>query len=304
MVIYCVGNLIETFSSGSIPALYVGRLIAGFGIGSLTVIGPMAIVEIAPAATRGLLALWFNIAMLSSQMLGIFVVYGCKVHILSAKDLQYQVPFFVQCFVPVIGIIMSLFLHESPRWLCIQGRNDEALQTLTKIRGLESDHPYLVSEWSRMSEQVSAENTEFQGDNKYVSIIKETFLVPSNFRRVQLTIIAYVLAQFSGANSITNYLPSILKLIGVSSTDQQVYGSGLYAMDKLICCIFASLFFVDVIGRRKSLFTGITVQILSLTYLAGFLYYFLQKGNHVPKAASDMAIASIYIHAFGWGVGK
>lgn len=54
MAIYMAGVLIETFSSGIIGVLYLGRLVAGLGIGSLTVIGPMAIVEIAPKATRGL----------------------------------------------------------------------------------------------------------------------------------------------------------------------------------------------------------------------------------------------------------
>lgn len=54
MVVYTIGVIIETASFGSIPALYVGRLVAGWGIGALTVTGPMAIVEIAPKSTRGL----------------------------------------------------------------------------------------------------------------------------------------------------------------------------------------------------------------------------------------------------------
>lgn len=54
MVVYSTGVIIETVSFGNIPALYAGRLIAGWGIGALTVTGPMAIVEIAPKATRGL----------------------------------------------------------------------------------------------------------------------------------------------------------------------------------------------------------------------------------------------------------
>jgi cyanate permease len=69
-VVYILGSLISTFSFGNIGALYTGRLVAGFGIGALTVVGPMAIVEIAPRETRGLLTLWFNVSMLGSQMIG------------------------------------------------------------------------------------------------------------------------------------------------------------------------------------------------------------------------------------------
>lgn len=54
MVVYAIGVIIETASFGDTPALYVGRLVAGWGIGALTVTGPMAIVETAPKSTRGL----------------------------------------------------------------------------------------------------------------------------------------------------------------------------------------------------------------------------------------------------------
>lgn len=78
---------------------------------------------------------------------------------------------------------------------------------------------------------------------------------------------AYLLAQMSGANAVLNYLPTIFALIGVKGTGVQLEYSGLYTMDKLICCIFASLFIVDAFGRRKSLLTGITVQMLCHMYV-------------------------------------
>lgn len=54
MATFMVGILIKTFAYGSLAQLYVGVLITGLGLGTLTVIGPMAIVEVAPKATRGL----------------------------------------------------------------------------------------------------------------------------------------------------------------------------------------------------------------------------------------------------------
>ncbi|KAF4534011.1 MFS quinate transporter [Lasiodiplodia theobromae] len=275
MAVYAIGNIIETFSSGSLPALYIGRLVAGAGIGACTVVGPMAIVEIAPAATRGLMTLWFNVCMLSSQMVGIFTVFGCDRHVSRDTNLQYQIPFFVQCFVPAIGITMSFFLHESPRWLCLRGRHEEAFSTLVTIRGLGQDHAYLVAEWDQMRDQVAREKEEFGGLG-YISILRETFCVRANLRRVQLVVVAYILAQFSGANSVTNYLPEIFGIVGVESTDVKVYASGLYALAKLMLCH---------------------------SYLAGYLSFFVRDEDSVPKGASDAAIGVIYIHAFGWAVG-
>jgi hypothetical protein len=115
-----------------------------------------------------------------------------------------------------------------------------------------------------MSTQISHEVAEF-GEPTLSSTLRETFLIRSNLRRVQLTVVAFILAQMSGAKAITNYLPTIFGLVGVSNSDVQIFSSGFYGMDKLICCIFASLFFVDAVGRRKSLLIGITIQMLCHT---------------------------------------
>lgn len=184
----------------------------------------------------------------------------------------------------------------------MRGRREEAIAALIKLRGLPADHPYLQEEVEQLESQVDDENQQ-AGDTGYWAIMKETFAVRSNLRRVQLTTIAYILAQFSGANSVTNYLPTVLGLIGVQGSDVKVYSTGLYAVAKLICCVIASLVFVDVVGRRKSLMIGITIQAMCHAYLAGYLRYFVPNPDAMPKGASDVAIGVIYIHALGWAVG-
>ena len=155
-------------------------------------------------------------------------------------------------------------MYESPRWLCMTSQNEKALASLSKIRGLPASSPFINAEFMDMSSQSAQELAEY-GSPTLISTVRETFLVRSNLRRVQLTCMAYILAQMSGANAVTNYLPTIFGLIGVSNSNTQIFSTGFYAISKLIFCIIASLFFVDAIGRRKSLLIGITTQMLCHT---------------------------------------
>lgn len=295
--LYIVGSLISCFAYGHVGVLYVGRIIAGLGIGALSVVGPMTISEIAPKAIRGLMTLWFNVCMLTTQMIGVFTVYGCSIHIPGTSDLQNQIPWFVQTFAPAISIFLSFFSVESPRWLLLRNRQQEGLATLERVRSLPISNAFVAEEYHGMTTQVE------QTDSSYLSIVKETFFVRSNLRRVQLTIIAYILAQMSGANSITNYLPTIYGLIGITGSGVKVYSTGLYALAKVVCCIAASLVLVDVIGRRKSMMTGVCIQAVCHAYLAGYLESFLKSPDKVSKGASDAAIAAVFIHALGWAIG-
>jgi hypothetical protein len=195
---------------------------------------------------------------------GTFTVYGCSLHVNPKLNLQWQIPFFVQTFIPAIAIGLSFFIYESPRWLCMSMKDDKAIAALSKIRGLPDTNPYVNAEYMEMSLQIAHERAEY-GPPVLSSILRETFLVRSNLRRVQLTIMAYILAQLSGANAITNYLPTIFGLIGVSSSEVQIFSTGFYGVSKLVFCIVASLFFVDAVGRRKSLLIGITIQMLCHT---------------------------------------
>lgn len=301
-LIYIVGSLISCFSSGNAGALYTGRIIAGLGIGALSVVCPMAISEIAPKSVRGLMALWFNICMLAGQSLGVFIVYGCSIHVAPGKDLQYQTPWFSQTLAPAISIALSFITVESPRWLLLDHRQEQCLAALIKLRGSPGDSSCVDTEFQMMVSSMEDREAGL-GNNIKVSIIKETFLVKSNLRRVQLTIFVYILAQMSGANAITNYLPTIFGLVGITSSDVKVYSTGLYTIAKLICCLAASLFFIDVVGRRKSLMIGISVQIVCHSYLTGYLKIYQSHHDSMSKGSTDAALAFIYIHAFGWAVG-
>ncbi|KAL1872463.1 hypothetical protein VTK73DRAFT_1460 [Phialemonium thermophilum] len=299
--IYVIG-LVVAITAPGLAGLNASRIITGIGIGALTVTGPMAIAEMSPDEIRGVLTSWFGVCMSLSLATSVFCVYGVYLH-MAANRFQYQIVWLVPIVVMSLLVLGSFFCCESPKWLMMVDRYDDALAMLVKVRGLPADHPRVQAEIAAIQDAVRVAHIDTTSELKRIKqILRDTFLVPSNLRRVQQSLISYLLAQLSGANQITSYLVPIMTLIGVSAdTEHKLFLSGMYGVAKLGSVLLASFLIIDTLGRRNSLFLGITCQILADIYIGVYVKY-SQQGP-LPHAASQAALGFLFIHAFGYCVG-
>ncbi|KAJ5179208.1 hypothetical protein N7492_002418 [Penicillium capsulatum] len=298
-LIWCIGSIMACCSP-NVHVLYGARVIQGLGLGPLTVSGPMSIVEIAPAEIRGLLASWFMLLMGIGLFGSVFCALGVYLHVPVGK-LQFQIVWFAPMILMGLCMVGTFFISESPRWLFLVRRREEAIASLVKLRGLPADHPRVQREIHDIEDDINR-TAESVGNASFWAIAKETFTVASNLRRVQQTVLCYALAQLSGANLITSYFIPILAIVGVGGdTAHSMFLSGMYGVSKFFFVLIATFLFIDVLGRRKSLFVGATLQMCTHIYLAIYVRY-TQKGP-VPAAASNAAIAALFIHALGYAVG-
>ncbi|KAF5012116.1 hypothetical protein FDECE_1833 [Fusarium decemcellulare] len=297
ILVWIIGQLVAILTPGW-AGLYASRIICGAGIGALSVIGPLSLVEISPGEIRGLLTSWFVVFMGVGLFCGVFTVYGCYLHVPPSR-LQYQIVWFTPCIIMSLVASATFFLHESPKWLIIKGRREEAIEALCALRALPATHSRIQGEISDIEADVAKSRA---GGSNLGSILRELFTVRSNLRRLQQTLVAYALAQMSGANSVTSYFMPIMSILGVDGGVQRsMFLSGMYGFAKLGFSLLASFFFIDTLGRRKSLLIGISCQMLSHVYLGVFIKYH-QEGP-VSAAASEAALAAVFIHAFGYAVG-
>ncbi|KAK1149014.1 hypothetical protein N8T08_007689 [Aspergillus melleus] len=298
-LIWCVGSMMAIFSP-NVQVLYAARVIQGLGFGPLTVSGPMSIVEIAPAEIRGLLTSWFLLLMSVGLFGSVFCALGVYRHV-PVGNLQFQTVWFTPMVLMALCMIGTFSLGESPRWLFLVHRREEAIASLVKLRGLPVNHPRVERELRDIEDDISR-TAEAVRNSSFWTIAKETFTVPSNLRRLQQCIMCYALAQLSGANLITSYLVPVLEIVGAGgNTAHSMFLSGMYGLAKFFFVLIATFFFVDTLGRRNSLFVGAGLQMITHVYLAVYIRY-TQKGP-VPESASNAAIAALFIHAFGYGVG-
>lgn len=207
-----------------------------------------------------------------------------------------------------IIFIMSIFQQESPRYLIKKGNDEQALHNLCRIRQLPPDHEYIIREFTEIQSTHHAEAEATMGAG-WLGVLKETFMIPKNFYRVYLAFMAQILSQWSGAGSITLYAPDFFRLLGITGSSESLLVTAVFGIVKLVAAIVCALFLVDVIGRKRALLIGITLQAISMIYVAAFLTDVpigTESDFELPESklgASRGAIAMIYVSGFGWALG-
>ena len=97
-------------------------------------------------------------------MLGFCINYGTDQHISSNSVAQYVIPLALQ-LAPglLLGLGMFFFCPESPRWLARQDNFEAAEKVLCNLRGLPSDHEYIMRELGDIRQQVEDFEARVQG---------------------------------------------------------------------------------------------------------------------------------------------
>ena len=116
--------------------LVLGRIVMGAGGGIAQVAAPILLAEISPAAHRG------AIVSLGEVSEGLGVVWGAVIGWYYCEmDGGWRYMFGFGIVVPgfILLILLSLFVCESPRWLRVKGRGDQAVRMLRRIAHPEAD---------------------------------------------------------------------------------------------------------------------------------------------------------------------
>ncbi|ORY59654.1 putative MFS quinate transporter [Pseudomassariella vexata] len=308
-LLWILGIAIFMGNNGSLGAVYAGRFIAGMGVGQTPVVGPIYIAEIAPASIRGLCTCIFTGFVYLGIVLAYFANYGAQVTLGDHTHVRWLAPTSLHIIFAGIIFILSFFQYESPRYLVKRGQHEEALVNMAHIRHLTVDDPYVLREINAIQVAHDEELEATKGTGP-VGILKEMFLIPSNLYRLHMAFMTQLLSQWSGAGSITLYAPDLFKLLGITGQDESLLISGVFGIVKLVAAIICALFLVDVIGRKRALLIGISLQSIAMLYIAGFLTAVPELGvveNYVmPKhelGPSRGAIAMIYVSGAGWALG-
>jgi MFS family permease len=142
--IFIVGVILQVSPSGSLVAFYIGRFVAGLGLGSMTAVAPGYNAEMAPKEIRARLGSGMQWLFALGVMISYWIVYGTSK--LSQSSKQWQIPVGLQVVPPTLLGLGLLTQKESVRWLIKKDRLEEAYENLKWHRADDGTLTPLVSE--------------------------------------------------------------------------------------------------------------------------------------------------------------
>lgn len=255
-------SAIATALPNDMNTFVMARMIGGLAIGITSMVSPMYIAEIAPAAIRGRLVSLQQLAIVT----GFFVVYFANLTITGMGDELWNIEYgwrwmFGSAVVPSVFFLLLLFVvPETPRWLSKQGENDKALAVLTQVGGAE----YGKQELHEIVNAVTEESASLS-----------QLLQPGFRRALGIAIVLAVLQQVTGINAIMYYAPIIFQKIG-SSTDNAMMSTVLVGTVNLLFT-FVALWLIDQAGRKALMLAGSIGMAIALAGAGASFHFHLDS---------------------------
>ncbi|KAN0063601.1 hypothetical protein ACQY0O_004049 [Thecaphora frezii] len=296
-VIISIGSALQTVPGvgDSIIWIYVGRIIAGFGIGGITSIASGYVSECCPKNVRGRITGMFQIIVAAGVMVSYFTNYLAKRNLSGAEI--WRIPFGFQLLPSGLMAIGLVFAKESPRWLAQVGRTEEALRNLAFLRRKRIDSDEVIAEMSEINAAIREEQL-----NKVT--LKSCLTTKGTNIRFFIAFMLFVFQQFSGQNTVSYFSPQIFNSIGYKGETSALLASGIYGVVKFAATAVWVFFGVETVGRKWSLF-GSTFGMGILFFIIGSL---LKTHPPDPKAAnpepaSQAMAAMVYLIAVVYSLG-
>jgi sugar porter (SP) family MFS transporter len=265
---------LSSLSMGLSPGLtwfVVSRFVAGIGVGMASMLSPMFIAEISPAGVRGRMVAINQLTIVMGQVVTHFVNFTLRETGPEAWRWMFGLGT-IPSFLFLAGVS---FLPESPRYLVLRGKENDAQQVLLRI----GDNHFVKTSLQSIRNSV---------EKKVRSRISSVFtraVAPVLFLGIGLA----VFQQFCGINVVFNYTTNIFRSIGASSTEQLLQAVYISLANLVFTLIAMAL--VDRWGRRPLMLIG--AGGLAILYV---VIGFLLSGKN-GSVLSGFILAAIGIYA-------
>ena len=284
-LVSAIGSAVPEIGFGPIGAMgpealtpfIIYRILCGVGIGIASMLSPLYIAEIAPAHARGRLISYNQMAIVLGIVLVFFVNYSIASHGSEAwlKSTGWRLMLGSEALPALAFLLLLLTVPDTPRYLVMKGRTDQALDILRRLGGDEPAETTLA---------------EIQGS----LVVRHEKMFAFGGLVIAVGLLLSIFQQLVGINAVLYYAPLMFKNLG-ASTDSAFLQTVVVGAANTVFTLVA-IFTVDRLGRKPLMLIGAAAMAVAMIVL-GTCFYF-----HVLGLAPLIAIIA-YIAAFAlsWG---
>jgi SP family xylose:H+ symportor-like MFS transporter len=247
----------------------VARFAAGIGVGMASMLSPLYIAEVSPAAVRGR-----NVAINQlTIVIGILVTNVVNYFLADQGPDAWRWMFGLGAVPAALFLLGVLWLPESPRWLAQAGHAAQAEAVLRKM----GNETFVENTLAGLAATATSNGPKPRFRDVLGAEVRPAVVVG---------VALAVFQQFCGINVVFNYTSTIFAAVGADLNRQLLETIGIGVVNLLFTLV--AMFLVDRLGRRPLLLFGALG--LAVLYLA---LAFLLQTHAAPGLVSGVVLAAI-----------
>jgi MFS transporter, SP family, arabinose:H+ symporter len=232
--------------AGDVWSFIVARFIGGLGVGISTVAAPLYIAEISPPSARGRLAGMFQFNI----VFGILVAFVSN-YFLEGIPNDWRWMLAAEAIPASIYTAACLLIPESPRWLLLQGGEENRIRALATLASIDpAAGPEDLTAAAGRIVAASRPTADARGSLADVR------------RPILLAFLIALFNQLSGINAVLYFAPRIFEMAGLGEKAALLQSIGIGITNLIFT--FVGLWLIDRAGRRTLLVIGSLGYIISL----------------------------------------
>lgn len=157
--LFFIGVALQT-GCKNLAGFAIGRVFAGLGVGGTSCLVPIYQAECSPKAIRGFVVAAYQFFVTVGLLVAACVVYATKGR---PDNSAYEIPIAIQFVWGALIIGGMCILPESPRWLLLKDKEEQAKKNLSRLLGEAENSQAVTTEFAEISANLEHERSLGKG---------------------------------------------------------------------------------------------------------------------------------------------